>query len=381
MLEREVAAVTTKDVASRRAQIQEIYTRSNMWHAKLLVGAALGCGLLLAGVITHDSSAVMGVVGITSIITGVACLIMGIQFRRLSRHRVFVIGRTGNAESGCLAALDGLMQTIRDSGRDHKRLQKAADLAFDRLQELVPDMPLSNMKRYGYYPSRPEITENERRRIVDHDKDPIEEQWARTVKSINRLRGLLADQGVVLEKRVAEAVSEIVPPLRAVLRSAGVRTHRIEYIVMSALQKGAFPHESGSPAAIEEHGLGVMDKGDTRNEIDDRLNASARMAYVSLKALISSFHGAETALFMGDDRITGELIVDRHLPDLEAAFILADDAAQGEEKDAVRADFAKSLKLIASTLEGIMSRHAQVAHDLLRDKGRFLEQRHGNGDL
>lgn len=329
-------------------------------------------------------------IGYTIFAVIVTCMAVGFAIAEFGRigQRVMVMSAEGNDPTGLIPALDTLHETLRSPSSGRARLLAAYEAVVDRMQGLVPAHPLSRLVARGYRPS--EATDGNNR-LLDYDKDPDERHWERAMEATDALRRLLTSDGWVTEKEVLKRVSDLVAPLRAVLRTRGVPTWRIEYDAPPVALAGA---ESPIPssARIEIEGSGsapaVQDMRrepappveDAVTPVENRLNATAAMTIASLRPLTTAFRSADPNLFLGDDRATGESMIESHLPRLVDAFVVADDASSGPERDAVRADFARSLGFMRDSMAGIMERHAQAARENLRVQSRFVETRHRGED-
>jgi hypothetical protein len=303
------------------------------------------------------------------------------------RDRAFVPHLSSNDPQDASGALDLLLQELRSPARDRRRLARAYETAVQRLQDLRPSTPLSALVRYGYYPSRPRITENQRTRTVDHDASSDDQHWNRASSATDALRALLRGRWLVSEREVDEALCDLVPPLRAVLRAHGVETHRIDYM---PTESGARSLPAPRPKAIatttgrEETRADPTPDAEVEDELTPamgRLNASATLTASTVRTLELSFRTAEEDLFAGDDLDTGRRMLAGHLPSLVRAYVVAHDACEGDERDQVRAEFAQSLGVIRDALAAIMRRHAQEARRRMEDETRFIRQRHGEGPL
>jgi hypothetical protein len=315
----------------------------------------------------------------------VTCMSIGFGVAELRRigQRVMVMGAEGNDLTGLIPALDALYDALRSPSAGRGRMLAAYEAVVDRMQELVPGHPLSRLVARGYRPS--EATDEYDRKL-NFDKDPDERHWERAMKATDALRTLLASDGWILEKDVLKRVSDLVAPLRAVLRARDVPTWRIEYDappVSLERNASAVPDADSStapvidaiapPARVDAPSV----TEDAVTAIEDRLNATGAMTLASLRPLTTAFRSADPNLFLGDDRATGESMIESHLPRLVDAFVVADDASVGPERDAVRADFARSLGFLRDSMAGIMDRHAQAARENLHVQARFVETRHG----
>ena len=260
------------------------------------------------------------------------------------------------------------------------------------MQDTAGVNPLSLLVRKGYYPSRPErTTEGGQKVITNHDQDGMHAHWDRTVKAVSDLQILLAtDPDVPLTwRQVLQALAEVVPPLRAVCRNAGIDTHLIEYMPDTFTPRAdtvqpqigedrakALPQSDQEDVEDDE----IEQIADVLTPIEARMNASAALITASIRTLILSFSAAETDVFVGDDQNTGRQLIDRQLPALVRAYVISHDGSSGQERDDVRADFARSLTVVRDALEQIMNRYVRNAREIMLNETRFLEMRHGDTD-
>jgi hypothetical protein len=314
------------------------------------------------------------------------------------RDRVYVLSEKGNDPTDAMEALDDLVACLRAPGTQRARLLASYENAVDRVQGLLPDRPLSQLEAYGYYPSRPRrYLNNDRYEDVDHDKiaDSDPSHWERAMKAMETLRALLRSTGMITFREVTDAVSALVPPLRASLRARGIETWRIERLqpplTQSSIGQAQTPSLDGpvrdatpalrAPEASNDAAPLHVGTPDALTPIEDRLNVGAAMTAMSLRSIITAFRSANPSLFMGDDRQTAETMLDDHLPRTIAAFVIADDAGVGAEKDEVRAEFARSLSFLRDNMSGIMERHRHAARQTFETQTRFVESRHGPNEL
>lgn len=292
-----------------------------------------------------------------------------------------------------VGAVDDMIAAIKTHAYS---MQKAADTAIQKLQALRPGTPLSHLRRYGYYPSRPVETRNDKQYTVNRDEDSYDEHWQRMCVALDELRALLKGRTVLTEERVDHALGQLVPPMRTVMRASEIDTARIEYIparhapqpVVKKTKKGKGKNgkgeENDQASALpppEPEQAPVKHEPDALTPVEGMLNASATMTAASLRSLILSFRQADAGLFLDDDQTTGTLVVERHLPALVSAYAVAHEAATGEDRDLVRSDFAHALKTLRDTLEGVMAGHVKAARRMLQDQGRFIDSRHRPSDL
>lgn len=395
MLENEIAQ-RYHDVSNRRDVLQSAHRKA--WDAVARRRAVLAAfpTLALPAMTLLPASAPALIGGMAMAITTLMAWAGVGSARATGRKPVFVVAAgPGNDSGRVVDKLHRLMEDLRRDDIAASTVQKHYDEAMDAIQTLVPQTPLAHLERDGYYPDWPTRTDDEGDEYqYKLDDDPVEDHWKRVVQASDALGELLKSPGILTMKKVHTAVAELIPPLRAVLRAAGVRTHRIEFLAIRAVARGA-ERSASLPAPERTAGRAVPAVIDTtasemrHKDLDDsllsgvrdRLNASATMTAAMIDTLATSFRAAEPALFAGDDRTTGELLLERHLPQLERAFVVADDASSGEERDAVRAQFARSLATMREQLDGIMERHAAAARDMLRDQARFIDERHGREPL
>lgn len=313
-----------------------------------------------------------------------------LRARREIGRPVYVACLEGNDPTGAADALDALLEALKSPRQDGKTLKAAYSHAMEALQGLRPHRPLAQRVREGYYPSRPtRLVNGEGRQTIDNDVKPYEWHWDRTIEAADGVRDLLRGSRIVTEHALDAALDMLIPPLRAILRRHGVQTWRIDYMPGGAPDAIAH-HSTNDPATSPDDDGGrippetvprLIAPSDALTAAEGRLNASATMHVASIRTLATAFGNADPTLFLGDDRQTGEITLDIDLPRLVSAFIVADDATQGQERDDVRADFARSLAVTRDTLEGIMARHVAAARSVLEDQSRFLRQKHGTSAL
>jgi hypothetical protein len=321
---------------------------------------------------------------VASAACGIICLIGLFQlpaYHRRPNLPLHLPGARSNDPYGAVDALDALLEELRAVPRSPRRLAKAYEDATERLQKLHPDVPLRALVRQGYYPSRPVVETNGRSTYLDHDASADHVHWDRMSAAADDLRATMRSSDILTENEVRSALSSLVPPLRAVLRTHGVATHRIEYLPpkqqTAAIADASTPAAAALPAPVEEP---EAMPDDALSPVEDRLNASATMAVSAVRTLALSLQAAEDDLFTGDDLQTGRTLMAQHVPSLVRAYIVAHDASQGEERDQIRAEFAAGVGVVRDTLAGIMRRHAQEARRRMEDETRFLRMRHGEGD-
>ena len=306
-----------------------------------------------------------------------------VKARPALKDSVYVESIRGNDPSDALASLDRLIDALKSPHRDARTMTKLYDQTVQRLQALRPRRPLSQLVRHGYYPSRPQETvATNVYRTVDHDVDDGTKHWERMVHAADALRAILGSEEVFTEGDVDKALSDLVPPLRAVLRTHGVQTWRIDYLPQP-LPAGPAGVMMG-PSTVEQEAIaleGPEPEADVLTPVEQRFNASASMHAAALRTLATAFQGADETLFLGDDRTTGDVMLSQQLPRLVKAFVVADDAEIGEGRDAVRADFARSLAVMRDSLEGIMARHVKAARSVLDDQTLFITRQHGEKGL
>ena len=308
---------------------------------------------------------------------------------------LLVLVHARNDPFEAVAGVDALFEALRDPGTDGRGTEGAYRTAIERLQRTVPDSPLSRLVARGYFPSRPkEHVGNDQYRVVAHDGDTDGEHWERAAQALEKLRALLGGDATITQDEVHEAISALVPPLRAVLRPRGVGTWRIErngpqlagagtaaVTTLPAAPAAAQAPWASAPATGTEASAPVpaaVPEADELTPTDGRLNATGGMAAAAIRAMVPGFRAADPDLFSGDDRRTGETLLDEHLPRLVHAFVVADDLSAGAERDQVRTAFAQSLGFVLDGLSGIMARHAEAARQALMTQSRFIEMRHGN---
>lgn len=377
-------------VAARRDDLQAqrdrgIDTSIKAW-MKTLVPAPVLVAITMVATALQAPEDVQIAFGVPAVAATAFALYAGSQLGKLKAERklrVYVEGGEGNDATSAIPSLNTLIDELKAPHRDQVSIRKAYDRAVDRLQGLRPDRPLSQCIRYGYYPSRPNerVSENVYR-TVDNDAKDGSWHWERMIEADDVLRRLLTSGDVITEDRVDEALAKLIPPLRAVMRTHRVSTWRIDYMPQTAVPAGPggdLGDRTDSvvtePAPVRDHPQDVL------TPVEGRMNASGTMTAATLRTLVTAFRAADPQLFLGDDRETGEAMLDSHLARLVSAFRVADEASSGDERDQVRVDFARSLAVMRDTLEGIMARHVQAARRLLEDQARFIESRHGEGPL
>lgn len=326
----------------------------------------------------------VALVGYSILAVIVTCMSVGFGIAALRRvgEPVMVMSTEGNDPTGLVPALDALYDALRSPSAGRARILASYDAVVDRMQDLVPGRPLSRLVARGYRPS--EETDDSDRKL-DYDKDPDERHWERSMEATDRLRALLTSEGWITQRDVLRRVSALVAPLRAVLRARDVPTWRIEYEAPPMTIARDALHDTAPAVAGPLQTRAVADMRadippiaeDAVTAVENRLNATGAMMLASLRPLTTAFRSADPNLFLGDDRGTGESMIESHLPRLVDAFVVADDASSGPERDAVRADFARSLGFLRDSMAGIMERHAQAARENLRVQARFVETRHG----
>jgi hypothetical protein len=334
------------------------------------------------------------VVGVLLLIVAMACAFgtgllahAHVRARREIGRPVYVACLEGNDPTEAADALDALLQALRSPRRDGKALKAAYTHAMEALQGLRPHRPLAQRIRDGYYPSRPtRFVDGEGRQTVDNDLKPYEWHWDRTIEAADGVRDLLRGSRIVTENALDAALDLLIPPLRAILRRHGIQTWRIDYMPGVGPDAIVIAHHPAIVPGDGDRDDGAVDArltvpGDALTAAEGRLNASATMHVASIRTLATAFGNADPSLFLGDDRQTGEITLEIDLPRLVSAFIVADDATRGQERDDVRADFARSLAVTRDTLEGIMARHVAAARSVLEDQSRFIRQKHGTSAL
>lgn len=321
---------------------------------------------------------------IAAVLALIVCLVdMPANVRR-ARAKVHLPAARSNDPDDACGALDEMIRELRSPARDPRRISRSYARAVDRLQALRPDVPLNSLIRRGYYPSRPQITENDVARIVDNDASPAHEHWNRMCKAADDLRDLLRRDTLISEDQVESALARLIPPARAVLRTYDVDTHRIEYLPGTAPSPKAGTTIDGE---ADDAGVGMVrathveERSDELSAVETRLNASATMAVSAIRTLKLSFDAAEEDLFEGDDLNTGRRLMSEHLASLVKAYLVAHDTSEGEERDQVRGEFAQGLAVIRDAMNGIMRRHAQKARRRMEDETRFLRARHQDDPL
>lgn len=393
--------IESRREAAQGAHAIEVTNKAVLWLTLLVPGPLLVFGWFLPGRENPNIAIPYAILNLVMLITTAVSIGKLVTLARLRGSKVFVMSEEGNDPTDAVAALERLSDIMRAPRTDQRKLVIAYEDAIDRLQAMIPHKPLSRVVRYGYYPSRPKVTVSENTyRIVNNDEDDGSVHWERAMTSIDDMRTLLKGKPIVLETEVETAISSLIPPLRAVLRTHGVPTWRIERKAPElpagriAVEADVPPDGDETPkrpptaAAVDDHEIATVTEAERRpmredglTRVDDRLNATGTMVAMALRSLETAFRAANPSLFLGDDRATGETMLDEHLPRLVDAFIVADDASKGEERDQVRADFARSLGFIRETLENVMTRHVTAARQLLEDQARFIESRHGSGPL
>jgi len=321
---------------------------------------------------------------VVAMLTLIACLVEMPPHLRRARAKVHMPASRSNDPDEACVALDEMIRELRSPARDPRRIGRAYAKAMDRLQALRADVPLNSLIRRGYYPSRPEITENEVRRIVNLDDTPAKDHWDRMCGAADDLRDLLRRDTLITEDQVETGLGRLIPPTRAVLRTYGVDTHRIEYLPTTAPMpdaKALPDDETADGVAIPYDREPAPERDDELSIVEGRLNASATMAASAVRTLKLSFDAAEDDLFEGDDLDTGRRLMSQHLPSLVKAYVVAHDTSEGEERDQVRSEFAQGLGVVRDALHGIMRRHAQNARRRMEDETRFLRARHQEGPL
>lgn len=307
------------------------------------------------------------------------------------RKEVFVISETGNDPAGMVQALDSVMDIMRNPQADQRQLVSAYENAVDRMQATIPTRPLSQLIAEGYHPSRPsKFKDGVGSYVLNHDDDPDADHWERASEALDKLRRLTLQDDPITTQKMVKCISDVVPPLRAVLRNRDVPTWRIERAPpKKMLTKAAttthqvrIAHDDTPADAPVEAGrtINPMNEPDALSPVENRMNASATMTAMALRSLVTSFRSANSSLFHGTDLQTAETMLDEHLPRLVEAFLAADDASEGEARDAERANFARALGFMRDAIADIMERHAKNARDLLATESRFIEMRHGPGD-
>ncbi len=302
-------------------------------------------------------------------------------YYRRAEQTLHMPSARSNDPHGAADAVDGLLEELRAAPRHQGRLTRRYEDAVGRLQKLLPDEPLHSLVRRGYYPSRPVVYENGQGTYLNKDSAKDHVHWDRMSVAAADLRTILKSSNLVTHQAVRQAVSELIPPLRAVLRLHGVATHRIEYLPAKP-EIAQTPEEA--PAALPaptEHSEPEPMPDDALTPVEDRLNASATMTISAIRTLELSLRAAEDDLFMGDDLETARRLMTQHVPSLVRSYVVAHDTTQGEERDQVRAEFAQALVIVRDTLSGIMRRHAQEARRRMEDETRFLRMRHGEDPL
>lgn len=340
----------------------------------------------------------VSVAGVALLILVVASLIgtgllayFHFRARREIGRPVYVACLEGNDPTDAADALDALLQTLKAPRRDGKVLKGTYSHAVEALQGLRPHRPLGQRIRDGYYPSRPRrfVHGEDGLQTIDNDVKPYEWHWDRTIEAADGVRMLLRGDGIFTEHALDAALDLLIPPLRAVLRRHGVQTWRIDYMPGGGPEAPTLVHFAANGAGVGEDDEQdrpetprlIAAQSDALTPAEGRLNASATMHVAGIRTLATAFGNADPSLFLGDDRQTGEITLEIDLPRLVAAFIVADDATQGQERDDVRADFARSLAVTRDTLEAVMARHVAAARSVLQDQARFLEQKHGTSAL
>lgn len=287
-------------------------------------------------------------------------------------------------------ALLALLDEIKSPVSTPRRRQMHFEAARKALQATAGSNPLSLLVRHGYYPSRPEhSTESGSKVVTNHDQDGTHAHWDRAVKAISDLQILLGtdpDQPLTW-RQVLKALAQVVPPLRAVCRNAGIDTHLVEYMPDTFITRncdarmleGAQPLQA-LPEPVTEMADHTEQPLDALSPVEGRMNAAAAMTAATIRTLILSFDAAEADIFVGDDLNTGRQIIDRQMPTLVRLFEISHDAAIGADRDDVRADFARSLMVVRDGLEQIMSRYTRNAREIMLTQTRFMESRYGDVD-
>lgn len=288
-------------------------------------------------------------------------------------------------------ALMALIDEIKSPVSTPRRRQARFDAACEAMQRTAGNNPLPLLVRRGYYPSRPQQEyEGGSRVALNLDKDGPQAHWDRSVEAISHLQILLASNPdePMTWRRVLKALAEVVPPLRAVSRNAGIDTHVIEYMpdnfspvatapAASAQPARAQPLKPVAPVVTEDEPEQAFD---ALTPVEGRMNAAAAMTTATIRMLMLSYNAAEADMFVGDDQNTGRQIVNRQLPALVRLYVISHDAAIGAERDDVRADFARSLAVVRDSLEQIMGRYARNARDIMLTETRYMATRYGDAD-
>ena len=302
---------------------------------------------------------------------------------RRGKQMVYVPGSTG---------IDLAIQSVTDFLALYKRADRTAEdlnasarIMAARLADISYE-PVTGIMRQGYHPNGD-----------TYEQESLDFQWDLVQSAIKDLWPIYEGRKPATQNDVQALLVRMVPPLRNIL-------HRVP-IFIPELAYGGYDRQAlvpptrkelkavrDMPAPPSPTSRGKTDgrrrtKGDTTTPVDvftpveQDLNAAALLLVATLRTQIAAFDGADPSLFAGTDQPSGRLLVDVHLPSLLRAYKTAHDASQGEERDDVRAQFARTLRTVGDSLDQIMVRHAAEARRVLDDEARFLESRNGPDNL
>jgi len=292
---------------------------------------------------------------------------------------VYLPGSTPIDEA--IQAVAAFLTLYKDPDRTPDGLREAARTMVGRLQN-VSDVPLSGIKRDGYHPFG-----------KSYEDEDLAFQWDMIHSAMRELWPMHLGQTEATVPDVQARIARMVPPLRTIMRRADIYDAAIEYggydrdalVAPTRKELKAIRSVSGSEApalpAPAADAIPAHRDDDLFTPVERDINAAATMHVATLRTQIAAFEAADPSLFPGTDRQSGRLLVDVHLPDLLKAYRTAHDASQGEERDDVRAQFARTLRTVRDSLDQIMVRHAAEARTALETEARFLESRAGDTTL
>lgn len=353
---------------TRYARLSENYA---IWSIMSILLATCGpAGFSMSGM-PWAAAVAMGVGGTMCVVFTRLCAQTAI--RRDSA--VYVPGSTPIDEA--VQAVASFLTLYKDPGRTPDGLRAGARTMIERLQA-VSDVPLTGIRRDGYHPFGSTF----------EDED-LEFQWEMVHGAMRELWPMYLGQKAATVPDVQKRIAQMVPPLRTILRHASTFDGLIEYggydraalVAPTRKEMKAVRGQTRSAApalpCADVAAVPASRSEDLFTPVEGDVNAAATMHVATLRTQIAAFEAADPSLFPGTDRQSGRLLVDVHLPDLLKAYRTAHDASQGEERDDVRAQFARTLRTVRDSLDQIMVRHAAEARMALETEARFLESRSG----
>lgn len=365
-------ATLQQEHVTRYARLSENYA---IWSiVGILLGTCVPAGLALSGM-PWEAAIAMAAGGTMCVVFTRLCSEAGTR-----RDSAVYVPRSTPVDVA-IQAVASFLTLYKDPARTPDGLREAARTMIDRLQA-VSDVPLSGIRRDGYHPFG-----------STYEDEDLEFQWDMVHGAMRELWPMYLGQKEATVPDVQKRIARMVPPLRTILRHANTFDGAIEYggydrtALVAPTRKelkavrGQMPAAAPALPAAEGAATSPARSDDLFTPVEGDINAAATMHVATLRTQIAAFEAADATLFPGTDRQSGRLLVDVHLPDLLKAYRTAHDASQGEERDDVRAQFARTLRTVRDSLDQIMVRHAAEARMALETEARFLESRNGGTPL